>query len=368
MIHPSNLYSLLEAFGISMYAGVPDSLLKSFCAYVTDHAEKNIITANEGNAIALAAGHYLATGKPACVYMQNSGLGNAINPLLSLMDTDVYGIPVLMIIGWRGAPGVHDEPQHVKQGKVTTSLLETMGVEYSILDEQSDLAVIWKEAEKNLLVNKPYALVVRKGVFAPYVLEKKIDNISTLSREDAIREIVKVVPREALIVSTTGMISRELFEIREALGQDHASDFLTVGSMGHTSQIAIGIALSRPDRQVFCLDGDGSFLMHMGSSVVNQSLHCDNFKHIVLNNASHDSVGGQPTVASSVSLSGIASACGYQTTLTVDSSFTLLQAMKDVISGKLQFLEVRVKKGARKDLGRPTVTPQECKQKFMDKV
>ena len=366
MIQPSEFYDLVKASGIEFFAGVPDSLLKSLCAYIEDHAPRNIITANEGNAIALAAGHYLGTGRPACVYMQNSGLGNAVNPLLSLMDQDVYKIPVLLVIGWRGEPGVHDEPQHVKQGKVTTSLLETMGIEYTVLDEHSLLHDAWSRAKSVLSEGSPFAFVVRKGAIGDYTLKNKKPNISTLSREKAIRRIITSLPKGALIISTTGMISRELFELREQLQQGHESDFLTVGSMGHTSQIAMGLALGRPDKQVFCLDGDGSFLMHLGSVVINASLHCPNFKHIILNNAAHDSVGGQPTVAGEVSLSGIASACGYENSRTVDSEDDLAQAVVDMKEGNLQVLVVCVSKGARKDLGRPTISPQECKRNFMD--
>jgi len=365
MVSPADFYEMLSAKGIDFFTGVPDSLLKNFCAYVEDHASVNIITANEGNAVGLAAGHYLATGKPALVYMQNSGIGNAVNPLISLMDEDVYKMPVFLLIGWRGEPGVKDEPQHVKQGKVTLSLLEAMGIDYAVLDEQSSPDRVWQQAKPVLVAEKPFALVVKKGVFGDYKLEKVKKDISELEKERAIEIVAAALGQDDLIVSTTGKISRELFEIRERRGESHAADFLTVGSMGHTSQIAMGIAASRPSKRVYCFDGDGSVLMHMGSLPVNASLARENFRHVVFNNAAHDSVGGQPTVAGELSLTEMAAASGYRGVKSVDNEADLQKALGELTSGDIQFLEVRVKKGSRKELGRPTITPQECKQNFM---
>jgi len=366
MIGPEELVARLKGEGIEFYAGVPDSLLQDFCAYIEDAAPINIITANEGNAVGLAAGHYLATGKPALVYMQNSGLGNAVNPLVSLMDEEVYQIPVLLLVGWRGEPGVKDEPQHVKQGKITLSLLETMGIDYTVLDEGSTVGNLWDQAAPVLSGKKPFAVVVKKGVFSPYKLRNVKDDISSLERETAIRIVTESLDAGDLVVATTGKISRELYEIREALGQNHSSDFLTVGSMGHTSQIALGIALSRPDKTVYCFDGDGSVLMHMGSLPVNASLKVENFRHLVFNNGAHDSVGGQPTVADEVSLAVIAKASGVDKVRTVSGVDELKEALTDMKQGRLQFLEILVKKGSRKDLGRPAIPPRECKDNFRE--
>ncbi len=366
MIKPEDLYNKLTSNGLEFFAGVPDSLLKDFCAYVEDNAKINIITANEGNAVGLAAGHYLAKETPAIVYMQNSGIGNAVNPLLSLMDEDVYKIPVLLFIGWRGEPGVKDEPQHVKQGKTTLSLLESMGIDYLILDETETADSLWEKAAPVLKENKPFAVVVKKGVFSDYKLKKLQGDISSMEKERAVEVVTSVLSKDDLIVATTGKLSRELFEIREKHNQSHATDFLTVGSMGHTSQIAMGVALSRPDKDVYCFDGDGSFLMHMGSLPVNASLKADNLKYIVFNNGVHDSVGGQPTVAFSLSLTDIALSCGYKSVKSVDNEADLKKAVEELKGGDIQFLEVRVKKGARKDLGRPTISPQDCKTNFME--
>jgi len=368
MIKPEDFYNKLKHKGLDFFTGVPDSLLKEFCAYLEDHSDRNIITANEGNSVALAAGHYLATGRPGVVYMQNSGIGNTVNPMLSLVDEDVYNIPLLMLIGWRGEPGKKDEPQHKKQGKVTLSLLECMGIEYIAIDENSDMEHVWDKAEQTLSQKKPFAIVVKKGTFSPYKLQSVQADISDFNKERALDVIVSGLNPEDLIVSTTGKLSRELFELREQKNETHKRDFLTVGSMGHTSQIAMGVALSNPKRDIYCLDGDGSFLMHMGSLAINATLKASNMKHIVFNNSAHDSVGGQPTVAGSLSLSEIAKSCGFKKALTVSDEDGLKQAVTKLVSGELEFLEVQVAKGSRADLGRPTISPVQCKENFMESM
>ncbi|MBO6066970.1 MAG: phosphonopyruvate decarboxylase, partial [Kiritimatiellae bacterium] len=325
-------------------------LLKSFCAYVTDTCGvRHVIAANEGGAVGLAAGHYLATGRPELVYMQNSGQGNAINPLASLADPDVYSIPLVLLVGWRGEPGVKDEPQHVKQGKVTISLFETLGIPTEVLpdDEAAALAVTRRMAQKAQAESRPVALVVRKGLFAEYKLQNKKPDIAELPREQAIETVLKSLPEGAVVVSTTGMISREVYETRERLGLDHSRDFLTVGSMGHAIMIALGIARAQPTRKVYCLDGDGAGIMQMGNLAIAGQSGCTNLMHIVFNNAAHDSVGGQPTVGGAVSLTAIAEACGYNR------------------EGAPNFKEIKVAKGARKDLGRPKEPPQVNKALYM---
>ena len=336
--------------GIDFFTGVPDSLLKSFCAYVTDNSgENHVIAANEGGAVGLAAGHYLATGKPALVYMQNSGQGNAVNPLASLADPDVYSIPMVLLVGWRGEPGVKDEPQHVKQGKVTVSLFETLGIPTEILpdDDASAADVTRKMVEKAKTESRPVALIVRKGLFAEYKLQHKKPDIAALPREQAIEGVLKALPEDAVVVSTTGMISREVYETRERLGQDHSRDFLTVGSMGHASMIALGVAKAQPNRPVYCLDGDGASIMQMGNMAIVGQSGCTNLTHIVFNNAAHDSVGGQPTVGGAIDLPAIAGTCGYNR------------------DGAPTFKEIKVAKGARKDLGRPKEPPQVNKALYM---
>lgn len=351
MINPEKIVGELLGAGVGLFAGVPDSLLKSFCAYVTDNCSDNhVIAANEGGAVGLAAGHYLATGKPALVYMQNSGQGNAVNPLASLADPDVYSIPMVLLVGWRGEPGVKDEPQHVKQGKVTVSLFETLGIPTEILpdDEPAALEVVRNMVEKAKAESRPVALIVRKGLFAEYKLQDKKPDIAALPREQAIEQVLKSLPEEAVVVSTTGMISREVYETRERLGQDHSRDFLTVGSMGHAIMIALGIAKSQPSRKVFCLDGDGASIMQMGNMAIAGQSGCANLTHIVFNNAAHDSVGGQPTVGGAIGLTAIAESCGYNR------------------EGSPVFKEIKVAKGARKDLGRPKEPPQVNKKLYME--
>ena len=368
MIRPEFFIETLKSYGIDFYAGVPDSLLKNICAYISDNMDDrhNIITANEGAAVGLAAGHYLATGNPGVVYMQNSGQGNIINPLTSLNDEEVYNIPVLLIIGWRGKPGAHDEPQHVKQGKITTGLLNILGVNYDVLSRDEDMAARQIEKAVEALNRKEvYALVIEKGTFDDYTLQLVETNDLTMTREEAIQTVATSLGEKDCIVSTTGMISRELFEARAAWNQGHERDFLTVGSMGHASQIALGIALEKTDRKVWCFDGDGASIMHMGSMAIVASKAPANYVHVVFNNGAHDSVGGQPTVGLKIDLPAVAKAVGYAVTFSVDNKEDLEKVLKVLPAGPV-FLEVRLKKGNRKDIGRPTTTPVQNKEALME--
>lgn len=370
MIRPEYFIETLRGLGIDFYAGVPDSLLKNICAYISDTMDErhNIITANEGGAVGLAAGYHLATGKIPVVYMQNSGEGNIINPLASLTDKDVYGIPMLLVIGWRGKPGVHDEPQHVKQGKVTLPLLDTMGVPYQVLSkDESEAGRQLKEAVDRMnATSEVYALVIEKDTFEPYKLQNVVNRDLPLSREEAIQKVAASIGEKDVIVSTTGMISRELFEYRTAMGQGHERDFLTVGSMGHASQIALGIAMEKQDRRVWCFDGDGASIMHMGGMAIVASKHPENYIHVVFNNGAHDSVGGQPTVGLDIDLPAVARAVGYADACSVKTEEELLRALENLKSVKGPvLLQICVRKGNRKDLGRPTTTPVENKEALM---
>ena len=372
VLAPSKLHSWLTGGGVSFFAGVPDSLLKDFCAYVTDHTDpsRHVITANEGSAIGLVMGHHLATGELGLVYMQNSGLGNTVNPLTSLADPLVYGIPMLLVVGWRGEPGVKDEPQHAKMGKVTLETLQAVGVPITELpadEEQAQEAVAAALADARER-SAPHALVVRKGVFETYKLQSKPPQPYPLSREQVIQALTETMPSDAVVISTTGKPSRELFEARAARGEPHR-DLLIVGGMGHCSQIALGVALQRPDRQVYCLDGDGAVLMHMGGLAIIGSLGPRNYRHLVLNNAAHDSVGGQPTVGFQTDFCAVARACGYRSAERVDAEAELAAALERfAVAEGPAMLEVRIKIGARSDLGRPTMTPVELKQAFMSHV
>ena len=300
-ISPLKFYKALYKNNIDFFTGVPDSLLKQFCLCIDDNIpkERHIIAANEGNAIALAAGYHLATGKIPLVYMQNSGLGNSVNPLLSLCDTDVYSIPLLILIGWRGEPGVHDEPQHVKQGKVQLDLLQAMDIPYEIIskDEQQLDEKINKSVEKAIKENRPFAIVVKKGTFDVYGSTSQTFDEGLMSREESLEIILKQLSSDSIIVSTIGKTSREIFEIREKTGEPHFKDFLTVGSMGHCSSIALGIAIAKPDREVICIDGDGALIMHMGSLSIVGKLNPKNFYHILINNYVHESVGGTGNIS-----------------------------------------------------------------------
>ena len=385
----------LKSAGVSLFTGVPDSLLKSFCAYVTDMCgENHVIAANEGGAVGLAAGHYLATGKPALVYMQNSGQGNAVNPLASLADSDVYSIPMVLLVGWRGEPGVKDEPQHVKQGKVTISLFETLGIPTEILpdDEAAALELTRKMVGRAKAESCPVALVVRKGLFAEYKLQNREDDIAELRREVAIEGILRGLPKDVVVVSTTGMISREVYETRERLGQGHERDFLTVGSMGHAIMIAFGIAKAQPKRKVYCLDGDGASIMHLGNMAIAGQSGCGNLTHIVLNNSAHDSVGGQPTVGGKIDFEKIAEELGYNILQSpqdqyvgnkpleaeeITNGMEWLVSMQELTASegaespyapppKPNFILFKVAKGAREDLGRPKEPPRVNKALFMD--
>ncbi len=369
MISPEFFIKKLRESGIDCFTGVPDSLLKNMCAYITDHLDsaQNIIAANEGAAVGIAAGHYLATGKPACVYMQNSGEGNIINPLASLTDQEVYNIPVLLLIGWRGRPGVHDEPQHVKQGKVTTGLLNVMGINFEVLAKEEDKADKQIKKATNALQNKEvFALVIEKDTFEEYKLQNVEENDLSMRREEAICTVAAALCEKDCIVSTTGMISRELFEYRTAMDQGHERDFLTVGSMGHASQIALGIALAQPERRVWCFDGDGAAIMHMGSMAIIADKSPKNYVHVVFNNGAHDSVGGQPTVGLKIDLPAVAKAVGYNAVYSVDNKEDLNAILADVkcLNGPI-LLEIKVRKGNRKDLGRPTTTPIQNKESLM---
>lgn len=374
MIDPGRFHRALGEAGVEFASGVPDSLLKEYCAYLdavlppTHH----LIAANEGAAVGIAAGYHLATGTTPLVYLQNSGLGNTVNPLLSLADPEVYGIPLILLIGWRGEPGEKDEPQHVKQGRVSPAMLKSMEIPYRIIDGDEDRAfqaVKWA-ADKAATSSGPVALLVRKGAFGPSSLrrERAAPPDGACARERAIEMVTGALPGDAIIVGTTGHISRELYEQRGRLGQSRTSDFLTVGSMGHASQIALGISIARPGATVVCLDGDGAMLMHLGGTASAGVRGGRGFKHIVLNNGVHDSVGGQPTVGFEVSLTGIARACGYRTVIGPVAEDTAIEAaLADLVRAPgPAFLEIRVAPGARADLGRPKESPQENKRLLMD--
>lgn len=364
--------ALMTLLGADFYTGVPDSQLKALCnclmrTYGTD-PQHHIIAANEGNCVALAAGYHLATGRIPVVYLQNSGEGNIINPVASLLSGEVYAIPMIFVVGWRGEPGVHDEPQHIFQGKVTRRLLDDMDIpSFVIGPETPDEAVraAMEDFRPLLAAGRNVAFVVRKGGLTDDE-PVRYTNSHTVSREEILRHILAVSGPDP-VVSTTGKASREVFELRAAQGQSHETDFLTVGSMGHSSSIALGVALRKPNQRVWCLDGDGAALMHMGAMAVLGTVRPANLIHVIINNGAHETVGGMPTVAGQIDLVGVARACGYPHAVCVDNLPELDLALAEARGrNELSLIEVKAALGARADLGRPTTTALENKERFMD--
>ena len=369
-IKPADFYDQLAVHGVEFFAGVPDSLLKEFCLCIDDRIseDKHIITVNEGNAIALATGYYLAQKSLPLVYMQNSGFGNAVNPLLSLCDPDVYSIPMLVMIGWRGEPGVKDEPQHSKQGKVQIKLLESMNIPYEIISKGDDQFKMKISSAVNTAKSesRPAVLLIKKGTFEKYRSKIQKSDNQGMMREEALEIVLENLDKNTIIVSTTGKTSREIFEIREKRGQSHQQDFLTVGSMGHCSSIALGITLSKPNREVVCIDGDGAMLMQLGSLTSIASLKPKNFRHILMNNKVHESVGGQNTAAKYVDLSAIVEAVGASKMFKAETPAELKANITDFMTCTgPSFLEVKIRPGSRGDLGRPTIKPIDNKENFM---
>lgn len=362
--------SLVKKLNADFYTGVPDSQLRALCDYFMVHfgiSEQHIIAANEGNSTALAAGYYLATGRVPVVYMQNSGIGNIVNPVVSLLNEHIYGIPCIFIIGWRGEPGIHDEPQHIFQGEITEKLLEDIGIHTIILDENVHIEKLEEVTNIRHILErgKSVAFLIKRNTLS-YDQQIQYKNSYKMVRESVIEHIVDTADQD-IIVSTTGKASRELYEIREKRGQGHQFDFLTVGAMGHSSSIALGIALNKPNTKVWCIDGDGAALMHMGSMAVIGTMKPENLVHIVINNESHETVGGMPTVASGVDLKKIAEGCGYPYTACVTTYETLdEQLMLSKKQKALTFIEVKCAVGSRRDLGRPATTAKENKEAFIE--
>ncbi len=360
--------------GISFYTGVPDSLLKALCnelytRYGTD-SDTHVVAHNEGGAVALCAGHYLASGRPGLCYMQNSGLGNAVNPLASLTDSEVYAIPCLLVIGWRGEPGVKDEPQHVKQGAITLGQLELLGIPYRILSpETSEEAFLndFSDLCTELSRGKTAALVIRKGALRSDS-SPVYGNAYPMKREKAAELILSAAATDDIFVSTTGKLSREIFELRESRLEGHSRDFLTVGSMGHAAMIALRIAVEKPYRKVWCLDGDGASLMHLGSLPVIGRRLPSNLIHVIINNGAHETVGGMPVCCGTMNFPALAAASGYPSVFTADSEDSLREILSASLPGAEGpvFIEVKCACGSRPDLGRPTTTPVENRNAMME--
>lgn len=360
----------LKKLDIDTITGVPDSALKGFCNYINgkeNSSFRHFVPANEGAAVGIAIGSYLASGRPACVYMQNSGLGNTVNPLTSLASEEVYGIPMLLLIGWRGQPGKKDEPQHKFMGHVTLPMLKVLNISYEVVSKETteeELEEIMARAEKELSRNRQYAIVAAPGTFEENAaLQYK--NAYSIIREDAIREILKSLNQDDIVVSTTGKISREVYEQSNELFGGHKKCFLTVGGMGHASMIAFGIAVNRPDKRVICIEGDGALMMHMGSLAFLGKQKPDNMIHICLNNEAHESVGGMPTGATPDYWKA-AREMGYDLYETIGNYEELKEKLPQILEQRgMVFLEIKVAMDSRKDLGRPVETAAENKEEFM---
>lgn len=369
MIEPKLVVDTLSELGVEFACGVPDSLMEPLCTYLaTLPPERHLLAANEGAAIGLAVGHYLGTGKPAFVYMQNAGIGNAINPLVSLADPGVYAIPMLVFVGWRGQPGTTDEPQHMTQGKQMVPLMEALEVPWATLAKEPEEARAQLAEALDVAVTRstPYVMLVEKGSFVPTQSAEKEEAHDGPSREEALIALLEAVGSEGIYVATTGMLGRELYEYRERSGTPSSRDFLTVGGMGHASSIALGLAEARPEREVWCLDGDGATLMHMGTLAVIAARSPKNFFHVVFNNGVHDSVGGQPTVMRSIDLAAAARAFGYEFATSISDVGHIGKVVEEMRhSPGPALVDLRVRPGNREGIGRPKRTPAEAKTVLM---
>lgn len=367
----TDFISQIKKLGIKTLSGVPDSALKPFCDYINGVGKEQFthyVPANEGAAVGIAIGEYLATGIPVCVYMQNSGLGNIVNPITSLANEEVYGIPMLLLIGYRGEPGTKDEPQHKYMGKITEPLLDALGIEHVVLGKElseQEVDAGFDRAAQKLREGKQFAFVLKRDFL---VNEQKsvYTNHNSLVREDAIAEIIKALDTSDVVISTTGKISREVYEQSDKIKGSHAQDFLTVGGMGHASMIAFGIAKEAEEKRVYCLDGDGAELMHMGSLAFIAKQNPNNLVHICLNNEAHESVGGMPTGCVGLSYAKVAETVGYEFVYCVDTIEELKQVLNEIKGKrKLTFIEIKVAMESRADLGRPKETAAENKDNFM---
>jgi len=371
MLDINDFMAFIEKMGADFYTGVPDSLLRPFCDYVmTKHGigDKHIVAANEGAAVGLAAGHFLATGKPAVVYMQNSGIGNAVNPICSLLHPKVYAIPTIFVIGWRGEPGVKDEPQHIFQGEIMLPFLDCLNIPYLVVSKETDVKELKEASEKfqkHIENGQSVAFVIKNGALQNEQ-KMKYESNAEMSREEICKLVLDNSQDSDIFVCTTGKLSREVFEIREQNGQGHGRDFLTVGSMGHSIMIALGIALAKPKKRVFCLDGDGAALMHLGSLAVAGAQKAENLVHVIVNNGAHETVGGMPTVCTDIKLSKVALEFGYSHSFYAETKEELLLVLSKMksLSGQI-FIEVKSNLVSRSDLGRPTTTPVENKNELM---
>jgi phosphonopyruvate decarboxylase len=356
MIDAKDLFLFLKKNKINFFTGVPDSVLKSF-SYVLDLYKKkitNIIAANEGSAVALAVGNYLSTKKPALVYMQNSGLGNAINPLISICHPKVYSIPLVLMIGWRGSPKENDEPQHQLKGGITTSILKLLNIKFLVLNNFNDFKKIKDLISYSRYKKRPVALLVKNNILSlKNGFKKKIKSKNYLTREIVINELLSKINKNTKIISTAGYTSRELFQIRKNKKFKNGKDFYMVGGMGHSSMTSLGYSLNSKN-QVICLDGDGSLIMHMGSLISTGLKSKANFKHILLNNGSHESVGDQKIDTLKINFKNIIKGFGYKNYYFAKNNLSFNQNLENFLKSRgPSFFEIHIKSESIKKLSRP---------------
>lgn len=371
MVSCEELFRTFRKFGFNFYTGIPCSIFKDWINFIVERKDtQHVIGTSEGETIAIATGYYLASKDFPVVYMQNSGLGNSVNPLTSLTAPEVFGIPFLLLISWRGEPRLEDEPEHKKMGKITTNILDTLHIPYSIMPDNIEGIEATLGEAKRFMQQKstPYAILIGKGTIGKYdKVQKKIRFPSTISREEAIKLAADKLHKSGLIVSTTGKISRELFEYIESTRRNHQNIFYTVGSMGCSTGIALGLALRKKKKKIFLFDGDGACLMKLGSMATVGHYFPANFFHILFDNQCYDSTGGQPTVSKTVDFVGIAESCNYRYAELATSHEELEYSLNRLIRKRGPYMLVaKVKSGARDNLGRPTIKPQENKEKFID--
>lgn len=371
MISCQDFFNILKENGFTFFTGIPDSTFKNFMKFIVDNDGKclqNLVACNECESIALSAGYYLATNKIGIAYMQNSGLGKAINPLTSLCDQDTYSIPVLLLIGWRGEPGKNDAPQHKKMGRIMLSLLETLEIPYSILEPDLDYIKNEMKKAKKYFNNRkePYAFIIRRNFFEDYDIKTLQKNNYELNREEAIELIMDNLDENDIVISTTGLISREVYEYRENREKDHFKSFYNIGSMGCASSIGLSIALQRPNKRILIFDGDGAAIMQMGVFTTIGKNFPDNLVHIIFDNHAHETTGNQPSNSTAVNFHQVALASNYNYGTIVTTKSQLLDVINEIKHKKgPQMIVVRVKMGFRLDLKRPEKEPTNYKEYLM---
>ena len=355
MIKVESLVKILKRNKSTFFTGVPDSVLKEL-SYTLQNKDKkeHIIATNEGTAVSIGIGHYLSTKEVPCVYMQNSGLSNALNPLLSIAHEKVYAIPLILIIGWRGSPRIKDEPQHNVKGKITESILKLLNIKYTILRSINDLDKFEKQIKFSKKKNSIVACLIEQGTLEKIDRIKKNSDFYKLNKELFLKTLLQSLDKNTKVISSTGYNSRELMHIRSKYKIIKTKDFYMVGGMGHTSSVALGYSLTSK-KKIICIDGDGSFLMHLGAIKTAGTFANKNFKYILLNNNSHDSVGGQNTYANNINFEKLSKSLGFKKFYSIKNDKNLKKTIKTFLSDDtLSFLEVKVSNSKIKNLPRPT--------------